>query len=116
MSVSEKIPSLDASGNHAKELSSKRIRLEEQDWTELIQTTNELFNGFASRLKKEYPCLSAEDIGFCCLLKINVSMQDLADIYCISKAGITKRKTRMKKEKFQISDHLLDLDRFLSEY
>jgi tetratricopeptide (TPR) repeat protein len=116
MSVSEKIPSLDASGNHPKEWSNKRISLEEKEWTELIQTTNEIFNGFASRLKKDYPCLSADDIGFCCLLKISVSMQDLADIYCISKAGITKRKTRMKKEKFQISDNSLDLDGFILEY
>ncbi|GHT13486.1 hypothetical protein FACS189415_6930 [Bacteroidia bacterium] len=117
MSVSGKIPSLvDVSDNHSKEPSHKRISLEEPDWTELIQTTNTLFNGFSSRLKKEYPALSTEDIGFCCLLKINVSMQDLADIYCISKAGITKRKTRMKKEKFKISDNLIDLDDFLLKY
>jgi tetratricopeptide (TPR) repeat protein len=117
MSVSGKIPSLvDVSGNHSNESPHKRISLEEPEWTELIQTTNTLFNGFASRLRKEYPALSTEDIGFCCLLKINVSMQDLADIYCISKAGITKRKTRMKKEKFKISDNFLDLDDFLLNY
>ncbi|GHT67435.1 hypothetical protein AGMMS50239_30600 [Bacteroidia bacterium] len=117
MAVSEKIPSLvDVGSNYSKESPHKRISLEEPDWDELIQTVNALFNGFATRLKKEYPVLSPEDIGFCCLLKINVSMQDLADIYCISKAGITKRKTRMKKEKFKISDNLIDLDDFLLEY
>jgi tetratricopeptide (TPR) repeat protein len=116
MSVSEKIPSLDASANHLKESSHKKISLEEDDWKELIQTTNDVFNGFVSRLKKDYPELSADDIRFCCLLKIKVSMQDLADIYCISKAGITKRKTRMKKEKFKLTENLSDLDSFLLTY
>ena len=115
MSVSDKIPSLDSDNNRDSE-SNRRISLTEQDWTELIQTVDNTYNGFVSRLKKEYPDLSPEDIGFCCLVKINVSMQDLADIYCISKAGITKRKTRMKKDKFNIEDQSLDLDGFLSGF
>ena len=54
---------------------------------ESLDTTNELFDGFSSLLRKKYPILTNEDVGFCCLIKINVSIQDLADIYCISKAG-----------------------------
>ena len=116
LAVSEKIPSLDISGNHSKENYHKKIVLEEFDWEELIKTIDEVFNGYSVRLKKAYPLLSADDIRFCCLLKINVSMQDLADIYCISKAGITKRKMRMKKEKFNITDNQFDLNDFLMVY
>ncbi len=115
MSVSGKIPSLDDENNRDQDL-NKRISLNEKDWKELIQTVDSTYNDFASRLKKEYPVLSIEDVGFCCLIKINVSMQDLADIYCISKAGITKKKTRMKKEKFNIEDNSIDLDKFLIRY
>ena len=116
MSVSDKIPSLDNDNNRENSDSNRRISLTEQDWTELIQTVDNTYNGFVSGLKKDSPDLSVEDIGFCCLIKINVSMQDLADIYCISKAGITKRKTRMKKDKFNIEDQSLDLDGFLSGF
>jgi tetratricopeptide (TPR) repeat protein len=116
LTVSEKIPSLDISGNQEKEYRRKKIALEISDWEELIETIDEVFNGYSFRLKKAYPNLSDDDIQFCCLLKINVSMQDLADIYCISKAGITKRKMRMKKDKFNITDNQLDLNEFLLMY
>jgi len=116
LAVSEKIPSLDVSGNHKNGSSRRKIALEEPDWKELTETTDAVFNGFSSRLKKAYPLLSIDDVRFCCLLKINVSLQDLADIYCISKAGITKRKMRMKKEKFDIIDNQLDLNEFLIRY
>ena len=116
LTVSEKIPSLDVSGHHENGNSHKKIALEESDWKELVETIDAVFNGFSSRLKKAYPQLSIDDVRFCCLLKINVSLQDLADIYCISKAGITKRKMRMKKEKFDIIDNQLDLNEFLIRY
>ena len=116
LAVSEKIPSLYVSSNHEKENNHKKISLEQSDWEELIETTDEVFGGYSSRLKKTYPQLTDDDIQFCCLLKINVSMQDLADIYCISKAGITKKKMRMKKEKFNITDNQLDLNEFLMMY
>ena len=116
LSVSEKIPSLDVWGNPEKEQYYKKIALNTSDWEELIETIDALFNGFTHRLKKAVPHLSAEDVRFCCLLKINISMQDLADIYCISKAGITKKKMRMKKEKFNLTDSQLDLNDFLMTF
>ena len=114
MAVSKKIPSLNTIHDDNSNQASGKIRLEELDWDELISTVDELFGGFALCLKKEYPNLSKEDIGFCCLVKINVSMQDLADIYCITKAGITKRKTRLKKDKLNILDENVSLDVFLA--
>ena len=116
MSVATKIPSLKTSDDESHIVSTGRIDLREPDWNELINTVDDLFGEFASRLAKEYPVLNKEDIGFCCLLKINVSMQDMADIYCISKAGITKKKTRMKKDKFNIYEEDRSLDDFLSSY
>ena len=112
MSVSEKIPSLDT--NPANSIHpNARIRLEQKDWEELIYTINQLFPDFTLRLKKAYPALIDSDVEFCCLIKIKVSLRDMADIYCISKAGITKRKTRMKKEKLFIQDETTSLDDFL---
>lgn len=114
MSVATKIPSLQSSDKASPV--SERIRLDELDWKELTKTVDELFTGFVTRLTNDYPELSKDDVAFCCLLKINVSMQDLADIYCISKAGITKKKTRMKKDKFHIHDETVSLDHFLATF
>ncbi|MDR1865171.1 MAG: hypothetical protein LBR08_06320 [Bacteroidales bacterium] len=112
MSVSQKIPSLDNSISTSNGI-NKRITLSEKDWDELIQTVEEAYGGFVVRLLQQAPLLTKNDIGFCCLVKIKVNMKDLSDIYCISKAGITKRKIRMKKEKFKIAADNVTLDDFL---
>jgi Tfp pilus assembly protein PilF len=116
MSVATKIPSLNTTNDDIHATSSGKIDMKEPDWNELINTVDDLFGGFVSSLSSDFPALSKEDIGFCCLLKINVSMQDMADIYCISKAGITKKKTRMKKDKFNIHEEGRSLDDFLASY
>ena len=116
MSLSNKIPSLDRAEKNINLPENKRITLTEQEWNELIKTVNDAYMGFADKLLKQFPDLSSDDIAFCCLLKINVSMRDLSDIYCISKAGITKKKFRMKKEKLKLLYENQTLDEFLQEY
>ena len=59
--------------------------------------------------------LDEDDIRFCCLVKINVNLQDLSDIYCLSKAAITKKKYRIKKDKLGICDATASLDDCLKE-
>ena len=65
---------------------------------------------------KAYPQLGDKEIGFCCLVKINVNIQDLSDIYCVSKAAITKRKYRIKTDKLGITDENISLDSFLKVF
>ena len=45
-----------------------------------------------------------KDIYFCCLVKINVSIKDLSDIYCISRTSVSKKKFRIKREKLGAED------------
>lgn len=68
------------------------------------------------RLLKAVPGMNTADINFCCLLKINVSMQDLANVYCINKASVSRRKQRVKEK---IGPELLQgqtLDDFLQRF
>ncbi len=115
MSIAEKIPSLD-SLNEENGSVSKKISLTEKDWNELIRTVDEAYPEFIPELQNRYPELNKEDLCFCCLVKIHVSLQDLSDIYCISKAGISKKKIRMKKEKLGITDENTSLDDFLQYF
>lgn len=114
MTVFHKIPSLE-NGNH-KETDDKRIILSDKDWEELIQIVDSTYDGFADRLKQQYPLLTAKDIQFCCLVKINVTLKDLSDIYCVSKAAITKKKFRIKTEKLAFADADKSLDDFLERF
>lgn len=112
-----KIPSLDKKKEDADFQSfDRKITLTEEDWDELIQTVNQAYGDFVTRLQQQYPLLNKNDITFCCLLKIKVTMKDLSDIYCISKAGITKKKTRLKNEKLGLQAEDVTLDEFLQSF
>lgn len=115
--VVQKIPSLDRGREETDSAEfTRRITLTDDDWNELIQAINEAYSDFALRLQQQFPLLSKNDVAFCCLLKIKVAMKDLSDIYCISKAGITKKKTRLKNEKFSLPAEEGTLDEFLQRF
>ena len=111
-----KLPSLHNDENQDEVASSRKIVVTDAEWIEVISVVNEAFDHFAARLEQAYPSLNNKDIGFCCLVKINVNMQDLSDIYCVSKAAITKRKYRIKTDKLGITDENVSLDSFLKAF
>ena len=111
--IFKKIPSIVSIKGDEK---SKKISLTENDWNELVQTIDDAYPHFTSKLKNSYPLLSTSDIRFCCFLKINVNLQDLSDIYCVSKSAITKKKYRIKTEKLLIEDRDICLDDLLKNY
>lgn len=111
-----KLPSLHNDESQDEVTSSRKIVVTDAEWIEVISVVNEAFDHFAARLEQTYPSLNNKDIGFCCLVKINVNMQDLSDIYCVSKAAITKRKYRIKTDKLGIMDENVSLDSFLKAF
>ncbi|WP_294546540.1 hypothetical protein [uncultured Bacteroides sp.] len=111
-----KLPSLHNDESQDEAVSSRKIVVTDAEWGEVIAVVNEAFDHFAARLEQTYPLLNNKDIGFCCLVKINVNVQDLSDIYCVSKAAITKRKYRIKTDKLGITDENVSLDGFLKVF
>ena len=87
------------------EENSHRIKISEQNWKDIIDNVNSTFDNFTVRLKDRYPLLSEDDIRFCCLLKMRLSLEVLIQIYCIQKQSIYKKKERIKKEKLGIDDN-----------
>lgn len=113
LSFYSKLPSLQgdrAAGTHEK------IRLTDEVWKEITESVDAVFDDFTRRLHESFPSLTPKDVIFCCLVKLNVNMQDLSDIYCVSKAAISKRKFRLKTEKLGITDEHLCLDDFLKDF
>lgn len=83
---------------------TNHIKLSSKDWNNIIETVNVAFDGFTIRLKKKYPELTDLDIYFCCLLKMNLTINELVAIYCLDKKSIYKKKERIKKDKMHLND------------
>ena len=112
MAVFQKLPSL----NEDLAQNDKAISITEREWKEIRRLLDAEYEQFTVRLLKAVPGMNTADINFCCLLKINVSMQDLANVYCINKASISRRKQRVKEK---IGPELLQgqtLDDFLQRF
>lgn len=115
ISFFQKLPSLHATSPESNP-GSQKISVNDTEWAEVRQAINDGFDNFANRLQESFPELNEKDICFCCLVKTQVNIQDLSDIYCVSKAAITKRKYRIKTDKMHITDENLSLDSFLQSF
>jgi len=114
-----KIPSLGLINTKNKESLSDdvvRISLTDRDWEELIRNIDVAYDHFTDRLKREYPNLTLQEIHICCLVKIKVARNDLANIFCITPQSIKTTKYRIKKEKMGIIDRDITLDHFLEKF
>ncbi|MCD8182644.1 MAG: hypothetical protein LUE99_05650 [Bacteroides sp.] len=114
-----KIPSLEKDEEAAEEDNeneNKRIILSDGEWENIRQTVDGSYDKFSVRLQKAFPELSMKDVYFCCLVKINVSIKDLSDIYCISRTSVSHKKQRMKRDKLGLTDTTETLDDFLRRF
>jgi len=92
----------------------KHIQLSDTDWKEIQLMLDSGYDDFTKKLRLRFPMLSEKDVNFCCLVKINMSIQSLTDIYCISKNSVSRRKLRLK-EKMGIGEEAT-LDEFLNRF
>ncbi len=114
-----KIPSLGLVNTKNKDSLSDdvvRISLTDRDWDELIRNIDVAYDHFTDRLKREYPNLTLQEIHLCCLVKIKVARNDLANIFCITPQSVKTTKYRIKKEKMGILDRDITLDQFLEKF
>lgn len=79
-------------------LNKKPRYIEESQWPEVIQSINQLFDGFTYRLHTNYPALSDEDIRYCALIRLRLSTSVISILTGISPSSVTKRKQRIKEK------------------
>ncbi|MEG1546291.1 MAG: hypothetical protein RRY36_08840 [Bacteroidaceae bacterium] len=89
------------------------VFLDSEEWDIVVKNTNACFNDFTVRLKNSYPQLEKDDIMFCCLIKMELSLSFLAEIYHIEKGSISRKKMRLK-ERMNIKD--LTFDEFIHSF
>ena len=90
-----------------KRNSQGALHLTEEEWNIIRQNTDTCFDGFTRRLKECYPQLTEEELRFCCLVKMDLPMSLLSEIYHSAKGSISRRKMRLK-EKMHIENSSFD--------
>ena len=94
---------------------SGHINLEESSWELIEKNTDMVLPGFTSRLRKQHPTLTIEDVRFCCLLMMRVPNALLADVYGIAPSSVAVRKQRMKK-KLDCDVQNQTIEQYLNQY
>lgn len=90
-----------------------RTNLTKQEWTELLYTTDQLFNNFLTELKEKHGITRHEE-EICCLIKWNFSRKDQMAVFNNTTEALTKSKSRLKK---RLSlDEKTDLDQYIRLY
>ncbi len=94
---------------------SGHINLEESSWELIEKNTDMVLPGFTSRLLRQHPNLTTEDVRFCCLLMMRVPNALLADVYGIAPPSVAVRKQRMKK-KLDCNIQNQTIEQYLNQY
>lgn len=82
---------------------SSHVVINDNDWSQLYSLLEGGEEYFVSKLKEMYPSLSNDEIQMCMLIRIGLSNEDMANIYCIT-VNSMKRKLYSFKEKMGITD------------
>lgn len=87
--------------------------LTKEEWDELLQTTDLLFNNFLTELK-EQSGITVHEQHICCLIKWRFARKDQMAIFNCTTEALTKSKYRLKK-RLRLGDRT-DLDQFIRLY
>ncbi len=85
------------------------------DWEQFLQSFESVHTTFMKTVNQTYPNFSKGEIRMACLLKMNLSTKDIANLLNITVAGVKKSRNRMRKKmEIESSDnlttHFLNLD------
>jgi len=91
-----------------KKLISK-YTIQDNSWKDFDNYFESLNKNFYSRLKQKYPDISSNDLKICALIKLNLSIKEMASILNISPDSVKTARHRLRK-KLQLSteDNLTD--------
>jgi DNA-binding transcriptional regulator YiaG len=86
----------------------------EDAWQQFNLYFDQVNNNFTERLLKQFPNLTVNDVRNCILIKLNLSIKEMAALLNISTQGVEKGKYRLKKRlNLNVED---DLTEFLRQF
>ena len=84
---------------HIQQLLTTKKRLSGNDWKELEETIDSLYEGFTEKLRNLYN-LNEQEYSVCLLIKINIPPIDIAKLTNRSKEAISSTRRRLYKKVF----------------
>lgn len=75
------------------------IILSDEDWDDIVQNADVIFDGFTRRLLDKYPSLNRDDLHYCCMVKMQLSQLEMSQIMHLEKDSVKKRLKRIRLEK-----------------
>jgi DNA-binding CsgD family transcriptional regulator len=79
----------------------------DKDWEEFKLYFERVHQDFFGRLKEQYPSLSANELRLCALLKLNLSVKEMASLMGISPESVKMARHRLRKKLGLSSDQNL---------
>lgn len=82
-------------------------------WGELTCEINRIYDDFTLRLRKQIPTLTENDLQVCCLIKIHLTVANIATVLNISPTSVSKRKQRIKDQIIKVLGDSFDKKQIL---
>lgn len=83
-----------------------KLSLTNEETAKLIEAVDLCYEGFLTKLAKEYPSLHQSDIALCCMMLLKVTNRDIAIMFGVSYDTLKKRKLRLRIEKLGIDEQV----------
>lgn len=77
------------------------ILLSDDDWEDIVQNADIIFDNFTRRLQQHYPALNKEDLRYYCMVKMQLSQLEMSQIMHLEKDSVKKRLKRIRMEKMK---------------
>lgn len=91
------------------------ILLSDDDWEDIVQNADIIFDNFTRRLQQHYPALNKEDLRYCCMVKMQPSQLEMSQIMHLEKDSVKKRLKRIRMEKMK-ADSGVTLEELLRRF
>jgi DNA-binding CsgD family transcriptional regulator len=92
--ISKKTPN---SESELKKLVSK-YTIQDNNWRDFDNYFESVNKNFYTRLKQKYPDISSNDLKICALIKLNLSIKEMASILNISPDSVKTARHRLRKK------------------
>lgn len=81
-----------------KELLVPLLNLDKQGWMKLERLINKAQNNFVQRLRKDYLCLSEDDIQIILLIRAGLTHQEMSKVGNVQLKSFRMRRWRIKQK------------------
>lgn len=95
---------------------NETIKITEDSWTALRSAIDQTYLNFTDRLYSLYPQLSPMELRICYLIKISISVKEIAILVNRSKPAITASRTRLYKKIHGTEGNAEMFDRFIIDF